>query len=198
MHPAALPRHGRHGLTDRPRQPGMGVGDDQHDAVPAGVCRAPSCRRSSAERSPRRLPWIRTDVAVDVACQTEDAREAVLGDQRHRVAEIDIVEPEQIPARVPSDPPESRWRGRSSPAESLDGARPKSPQRVRGRTEDSAKRRKLLSNKLPGQRVFPGISADQRNPLIPSGGQEVAGSNPASPTRENPCTARVPVFDGLG
>ena len=30
--------------------------------------------------------------------------------------------------------------------------------------------------------MFPGVSAGQRNPLSPPGGQEVAGSNPASPT----------------
>ena len=60
-----------------------------------------------------------------------------------------------------------------------------SPRRVRERTEDSAKQRELLSDKTPGQRVFPGVSEGQRNPLSPPGGQEVAGSNPASPTERS-------------
>jgi len=57
-----------------------------------------------------------------------------------------------------------------------------SPRRVRERTENSARQRELLSNKTPVQRVFPGVSAGQGIPLFRSGGQEVAGSNPASPT----------------
>ncbi len=53
---------------------------------------------------------------------------------------------------------------------------PESPRRVRGTTKSSAKRRELLNNEIPGQRVLPDISAGQRSPLSPPGSQWVRGS----------------------
>jgi hypothetical protein len=68
----------------------------------------------------------------------------------------------------------------------------KSPRTVRKRTQNAAKRRRLLSNTIPAQRVFPGISAVQYDPLSRSCSQRVMGSNPVNSTeRETLATEGV-------
>ena len=158
------------------------------------LAEAPSCRRSFVERSPRRLPWIRTNVAVDVACRWRTLERtfwainvtvwlrSTLWNQSKSSLGAQAIRPSRIGEgghfrRDPWTAPGPRVRGESAREQ-----------------KTSAKRRKLLSNKTPGQRVFPGVSAGQRNPLSPPGGQEVAGSNPASPTERNPVAVTATGF----
>ena len=58
------------------------------------------------------------------------------------------------------------------------------PRLVRARAKNSENRPEALSNERPGQKAFSAVFPGHEDPLLFSGGQEVAGSNPASPTRE--------------
>ena len=64
--------------------------------------------------------------------------------------------------------------------------KPRSPRGVRERIENHRRRPEITGDKTPGQRQITPIRQVAETPLIPSGGREVAGSNPASPTRRKP------------
>ena len=76
-------------------------------------------------------------------------------------------------------------------------AGPRSPRRVRERIENDRRRPEATSGKTPAQRADRAESPPRRYALISSGGQEVAGSNPASPTRRTPAQGGFRLISGM-